>query len=615
TMLALGWADLLEQALEILGLPEKPILVSDQDDAFAIELPTQLKAADLVSERTLRLLEPLSTSTQQAKQAKKGHVLEDAFDYELEREKERQLQAQLQKLPPALRTPEARLRPPPELEQVLQNGPRPEWPHYKAINMMKAVDTFNEVALRWRELDSVHQWYAVRLLYDLFSQRQNDIEGAQRAWEQYAKQQGLQRKATVTAVQLINPISGKGANAPKSNRLSVGGMESFWLLELLKFRGFMIGAAPYTLRGSKDRKTFVVLPQRVELGTLKRIMHQFREVCWSSTAVKQDILAALRLTQVLIEHRRTELESGQQLDPDELPPIISITQGLDMIFYKDMGSAHAIMNLATINLPSWFPRLHNLEEIDRANEFLGEHIRVIRRIETPKGEEGGEELALLQTYRDFLSGHDLRLFWKFAAMYGNYLFRQREREKNVQRWLPQLTQKGLESLAMSYDKSLSAILENSGFRSIARAIREATVNAQRRHSQENDSTYEVRYGLGNELLRKIHQREAFMQALSEFIYQYNAETAREEEKRAQKEGGRRLTSEDYRRYRLRYPITTADLEQFTALLDSYPTELVASMLVAYGYSRRETPRSEETDQDQSYDHPSDSSDDAEQESE
>jgi CRISPR/Cas system CSM-associated protein Csm2 small subunit len=200
-------------------------------------------------------------------------------------------------------------------------------------------------------------------------------------------------------------------------------------------------------------------------------------------------------------------------------------------------------------------------------------------------------------------------------MYGNYLFRQREREKNVQRWLPQLTQKGLESLAMSYDKSLSAILKNSGFRSIARAIREATVNAQRRHSQENDSTYEVRYGLGNELLRKIHQREAFMQALSEFIYQYNAETAREEEKRAQKEGGRRLTSEDYRRYRLRYPVTTADLEQFTALLDSYPTELVASMLVAYGYSRRETPRSEETDQDQSYDQPSDSSDDAEQESE
>jgi hypothetical protein len=156
-------------------------------------------------------------------------------------------------------------------------------------------------------------------------------------------------------VQLINPTTGKGANAPKSNRLSVGGLEGFWLLELLKFRGFMIGAAPYVLRGSKDRKTFVVLPQRVELGTLKRIMQQFRDICWSSTAVKQDILAALRLAQVLVNHRRVELQSGQQLDPDELPPIVSITHGLDVAFYKGMGSAHAVMNLATINLPSLVP--------------------------------------------------------------------------------------------------------------------------------------------------------------------------------------------------------------------------------------------------------------------
>jgi hypothetical protein len=169
TLLALGLADLLERALRIQELPEEPIVIHDQGDTFAIELPCALRAADLAGDRPLPLLEPLITAKQQARQAKKGRALEDGFDYEREREKQKQLQAQLEKLPSALRTPEARLRPPPELEQVLQSGPRPELPHYQAINVMKVADTYNELVGRWRALAPTHQWYAVRLLYDLFS--------------------------------------------------------------------------------------------------------------------------------------------------------------------------------------------------------------------------------------------------------------------------------------------------------------------------------------------------------------------------------------------------------------------------------------------------------------
>ncbi|MBE3565430.1 MAG: hypothetical protein IMW90_06835 [Thermogemmatispora sp.] len=583
TLLALGVADLMRLGLARLGRLKQSAEIYDAGQSFLIQLPP-VEESDLASSNRLPLLRPLSTAKQQERQAKKGRTFSEVeiFDYEAEQEKQRQLQAQLAKLPPEQRSPKARLDP--ELE------------HYKAINVMKVADTFNELVLRWENLSAEQQWFAMRLLFRLFSEPFNDVEQAQRTWEKWAKEQGLSGKTQATAVQLLNPTSGKGANAPKSNRLAVGGLESFWLLELVKFRGFMLGAAPYMLSGSKDRKTFVVLPERVELETLRTIMQKFRESCWSSTAIKQDILAALRLAQVLVNHRRNELASSQNLDPDELPPLVSITHGLDVAFYKDMGSAHAVMNVSTINLPSWLPpRPRPVAEATQIDELLKEHIAIINRIEGPQRKEGSEELELLRIYRDFLSSHDLRLFWRFAASYGPYLFRQREREKNEKRWLKQFASQGLDKLVLlesaametkkgTQDLKLTPILQNKGFQRIASAIREATVNAQRRRFQDSNYPYEVRYGLGQELLRKIHRRDEFMQALSEFLLHYNAETAREEEKVAQKLG-RALRSEHYSQHHLRYPVTTSDIDEFTTLFDQYPCELVASMLLSYGYAR------------------------------
>jgi len=146
------------------------------------------------------------------------------------------------------------------------------------------------------------------------------------------------------------------------------------------------------------------------------------------------------------------------------------------------------------------------------------------------------------------------------------------------------------------EKPSSTILENKGFQSIASAIREATVRAQRRTSQEKDMTYEVRYGLSQELMRKTRNRDEFLIAISKFISLYNTETAREEEKLAKKLQ-RPLEREDYRKYKLRYPVTTSDMQKFTQLLDSHPTELAAKMLIAYGSCRLDTFKQEEAHAD------------------
>ncbi len=599
TLLALGWAEMLQAVCKALGWPDETIVLHHRHGSNEITLSRELREEQLISDRGIPLLAPLISAKQDERQAKKGRTLQDGFNYDREREKQKQLAEQRKRLEPRLRTPDAFWNSEPELEKLRKEGPRPELAHYQAINMMKVPDTFNEIVLRWQNLSVQQQWLTIGLLFRLFSQPENDVEAARKDWEKLAKEQGIEHKAMVTAVQVINPTTGKGSNTPKSDHLVSGGLDSFWLLELLKFKGFMLGAAPYVLRGSKDRKTYVIQPATVELRTLTGMMEQFRQICWSSTAIKQDIFASLRLAQVLVKHRQAQLSSRQGLEDWEEGPIVSIASGFDVAFYKDMGSAHATMNVSTINVPTWFPELMTTQQVEDAEALLQEHLRLIRRIEGYQGKEGNDEFELLRTYRDFLSGHDLYPFWTFAAQYGSYLFRQREHEKNALRWLPQLTMKGLDILVMQHQnqhEDLRVISQNRGFQHIASAIREATVRAQRRYSQENDNRYEVRYGLGQELIRKARYRDDFMNALNNFLFLYNAETAREEEKVARKLQ-RRLRSEDYRTYRLRYPVTTADIDQLNELLDRNPTELIAKMLISYGYARLEMLTTEELNAD------------------
>ncbi|HEX7736862.1 MAG TPA: hypothetical protein VF458_18600 [Ktedonobacteraceae bacterium] len=191
----------------------------------------------------------------------------------------------------------------------------------------------------------------------------------------------------------------------------------------------------------------------------------------------------------------------------------------------------------------------------------------------PNNEEGAEEYALLRAYRDFLSGNDLKSFWNFTALYSGYYISQRERGKYPQ----QFTTFGLEYvIGMSKQTNYVAITQSEGFKRIASAIRQATVIAQYRRSQQRDRTYEVRYGLGQELMREVHYPAKFIQAISTFLHQYNAETAREEEKVANRLG-RALTSQDRRTHKLRLSVATTDIDQLISLRDAVCTLMACSM--------------------------------------
>jgi hypothetical protein len=85
-------------------------------------------------------------------------------------------------------------------------------------------------------------------------------------------------------------------------------------------------------------------------------------------------------------------------------------------------------------------------------------------------------------------------------------------------------------------------------------------------------------------MREARYPDKFIAALSRFLQKYNAETAREEEKLANKLA-RALTPNDRRANKLRGSVAYTDIDAIAALIDDFGSEQVCSLLVAYGYAR------------------------------
>jgi hypothetical protein len=152
-------------------------------------------------------------------------------------------------------------------------------------------------------------------------------------------------------------------------------------------------------------------------------------------------------------------------------------------------------------------------------------------------------------------------------------------------WAPRFTTDPLEDLIMTTEEKLTPILESPGFQNVAAAIRRSTVIPQYFKARGDKGPYDVRYGLGSDLLRRAAYPDQLVQALGEFLHDYNRETAQIHERYKGNPPVRRAT------------VTTEDIQQVVELIDAYGSETVANLLVAFGYARE--PRDREDDETQS----------------
>jgi hypothetical protein len=387
-------------------------------------------------------------------------------------------------------------------------------------------------------------------------------------WKPLAKHYQWTEK--VTASQFFNPSQGKGINKPLPNGVGLGNIKDFWLMEWLKAVGFYHIAFTGRVKGADDRKTYVPAVGRADLTVRRQVQVQFKKkIRFGDTAVRSDIFTIIRYVKAFIERVETaQRETASETEKALLALMGNVKRpsdfmrGFHTVFYKSLGTSAATMNISFLNLPGWV-EIQQPEDIAIFQDILEEHENIMRQL----AENKGEEIDLLQLYRDFIVADNLDPFFEFTTAYSSWIISQGEKKGGFP---PRRLDIGnLRRLIMSNEPQLSPILESEGFRNIAYAIRQSTVTAQYRKKQ-GDRRYDVRYGLGRDLVRQSQYPSAFIAALSDFLHKYNAENAQVMENRPG----------PYRR-----SIQTSDIEEIARLIDEHGSDVLAKLLVAFGYAR------------------------------
>lgn len=446
----------------------------------------------------------------------------------------------------------------------------------------QGFQSYNRIALRWWEL---RNHLAVNLAYilKLFASPDADWEEVEAEWLETV---GINREiARVTCSQALNPMQGQGQNQPKAFRLNTRtNVEGFWLLEYVKAVGLWAVAAPQPVRPPKktptardwqraDWKVYVLSPLHQSLRSHKEVISQFRDAISSETSIKLDITYVLHFTKTWLGH----LEAARQddLDFDADPTAVApekVVAGFHVAQFKLLSrNAYTMVNLSFLNLPHWTGTPQTRADVIALREVIDEHLDVIRNID--EGRSDGYNL--LRAYRDFVAGNNWDAFFEFAAGYSHEVMR---RYNENARWVPTFSPSRLRRLIMASNKPLLPIVENPGFQNVAYAIRHSTVIPQSRKARNQDYLYDIRYGLGAGLKRKATVRDEFIATLSDFMQSYNQENAQKLENTGQQ---------------MRKDLRTTDIEEVVRLVDEYGSEVVANLLIAYGYARE--PREAEPD--------------------
>lgn len=453
------------------------------------------------------------------------------------------------------------------LQEVASSELPPAFEVYQWLGerRMQALGSYNELILRWVRAKDLYRLNVEHLLR-YFASPAQDPEQAQREWSRQARAQAVDVNAEATLLQLLNPSQGKGQNETKAVRALMGNLKGWWLLEYLKAIGVYECAVPRHVENTKDRKVYVVTPLDISLAVNRSVLERFQRALWTTTAAKMDALAAIEYTRAFLEHCQEHPDFQVQVlgySPDR------IVSGLHTAYYKSLGQASAVMNLAFINLARWVV-IRAPDDVPQLMAILDEHRRIVRAIDEDRG--GYDALVY---YRDFLSGGLFDAFFAFAAAYAHLAVQQLARGRRM----PLFTVGTIRRLLMSSDdKRYSTIAESSGIQELAYAIRHATVVPQLRkatskatsNATKQDTPYEVRYGLSDEIRRALFQKEKLIEVLSRFVESYQRENGRILER-----GGR-----NYRR-----DIRTDAIHDVIRLIDEFGPGPVGNILIALGYSR------------------------------
>lgn len=432
------------------------------------------------------------------------------------------------------------------LEEIASQNPVSDWRLYQALNALQGDGGTNRVA-EFLSAQGIEDWSTTlhQCLRELSESRSSEPGFA------------------VDLVQLFNPQAAKGYARLKPDSTGRGDKtKDSWaepFLEWLRFRGYFQAGSPYFVGPKSEHvRLLCPIPKNIRYSYYRRVVEDWRGLVIFGSAPKIDCLATLELARLLIQ-RSEEFQPGGRRRPAESIAAVSITH------YQSMGNAKAITGIEHLVIPGWF-RLETREDAEFWLATLQEHYRAIRLLT----DKNSDEIGMILEYRRFLEHRGrpaFRHLLEFIEIYGIFVLRKRAQNQWRHR---QFTVKPLEEI-LSNELDYTAILRNPGFQAIAGALRSATVSAQSLKRNKRDYR-EIRYDILPDLRRKRSiSAAAFLETVTEFVSEYNAESARRLE--IGKTSGIKR-------------VATDDLESFVSLFDGSKTDtLIGALLCAYATCR------------------------------
>src|SRR6266516_4375097 len=378
----------------------------------------------------------------------------------------------------------------------------------------------NQEVIQWYEtMEAGYTSANLRAILKMFTHPYADMDAAEKSWAAEVKQKGIKRH--LTASQVFNPNQGKGSNRPKADRLTIDNQDHFWLVEYLKVVGVFFAVAPCAFPDDDMRKTYVLAPYNIELADHEAIFKKFERAFYglSSSPIKADVLASLKYARAYLSYY-SEVKSEKDVS-EAVNPSNSVRGFYAASYVLLSPNSFTMINLSFLGLPPWLHNINTWQDVVAVQSVIEEHALIIQPLEE-KFQEGS---SLLSSYRDFLAGNQLDAFFDFCADYGEYVVHALRTQSRVKQYSIKSLDEIFRRIPMSEQDTThpddltefsSSSGKQQGFNRIAYPIRRSTVIPQRQKANHKsnpnieESIYEVRYGLGNNLRRKANSAREFM---------------------------------------------------------------------------------------------------------
>ncbi len=451
--------------------------------------------------------------------------------------------------------------------------PHPSTQNGVVLTSMRHDRNHNELwQLGWQNKND----YGILLvtLFQAFSQENySSLNGETKQVAELFKQAtGRQLPIEASAVKVYLPTSVQGVNRIKADSNKVDSQKADWLsLWLIAGGLFSFGVAERVKIAERvyDWRVVALEPLDIQLSKYREVLDKLRKYNPPSGGhgiARFDAELVLRFCQQLLNSHPSQADA--ELDDFDLwKPINHFVSNFVGTHFGSKGQVYGVKEVFTLGLPGWI-RPENSEELTDYLKVLNEHLFVIGSL---SAEEGHSEL--LAAYRDFITGTNLRRFFRFQASYADYIVKRLADPKAKPPRLFSIA--GLNTMTKK-DTDFTKITTDPSFLRIAKAINQATVYAGKVKTQQGviELDWQRTYGLAQRLSSQSGSKKDFLSEITDFLAKYQAENLRLSEQLLKE--GKSLR---------RVWTTKEDLDRLVELVENYDTVLVANLLIAYGYAR------------------------------